>query len=194
VRRGLISVAIFIAFVAIYTAVRHSTTTPTTTTTSTATSTTTTSTTLANSACKASDFSGAYNEGQGAAGTIEASVTLTKSTAGSCTLKGWPLMTLQDRLGAVLPVHLVDVPSSSGNAIQFDTAAANKAPTTLTLHQNSTTTFSLAYSDVPTGATACESAVTLSVQFVASGAAINVTPQYAVQPCNAGQIWVSPFY
>jgi hypothetical protein len=62
------------------------------------------------------------------------------------------------------------------------------------LNQNSTTNFSLAYSDVPTGATACESAVTLSIQFVAGGPAINVTPQYAVQPCNGGQIWVSPFY
>jgi len=47
---------------------------------------------------------------------------------------------------------------------------------------------------VPTGNTACESAVTLSVQFVAGGAAVPVTPQYAVQPCDDGQLWVSPFY
>ena len=40
-----------------------------------------------------------YNEGEGAAGTIYASVTLTKTTAGTCTLKGWPILTLSDRLG-----------------------------------------------------------------------------------------------
>jgi len=193
VRRGLISVAIFIAFIAIYTLGRHGFGTSTTTTTTTTTSLATTTTTLASTACSANDFSGAYNEGQGAAGTVEASVTLTKSTAGSCTLKGWPLMTLQDRLGAVLKSTLVDVPSSADRH-QFSGAQANHAPTTLTLNQNSTTTFSLAYSDVPTGAAACESAVTLSVQFVANGPVINVTPPYPVQPCNQGQIWVSPFY
>jgi hypothetical protein len=184
--------AIFIAFVAIYTISRHGLGTTATTTTTTTTAAPTTTTT-ANAACNANDFSGAYNEGQGAAGTIEASVTLTKSTAGSCTLKGWPLMTLQDRLGAVLASTLVDVPSA-GNTRQFSVAKANAAPKTLTLTQNSTTNFSLAYSDVPTGTTACESAVTLSVQFVANGPAVNVTPPYPVQPCNAGQIWVSPFY
>jgi hypothetical protein len=186
--------AIFIAIVAIYTATRHGLrTTTTTTTSSTTTTSTATTTTAANAACKASDFSGVYNEGQGAAGTIEASVTLTKSTAGSCTLKGWPLLTLQDRLGAVLSSSLVDVPSAS-NSRQFTAAKANAAPTTLTLTQNTATNFSLAYSDVPTGTTACESAVTLSIQFVANGPAVNVTPQYPVQPCNGGQIWVSPFY
>jgi hypothetical protein len=186
-------VAIFIAFVAIYTIGRHGIGTTTTTTSTTTSTTAATTTTLASTACKANDFSGAYNEGQGAAGTIEASVTLTKSTAGSCTLKGWPLMTLQDRLGAVLASNLIDVPSS-GNTHQFTAAQANKAPTTLTLQQNGTANFSLAYSDVPTGATACESAVTLSVQFATNGAAITVTPPYPVQPCNGGRIWVSPLY
>jgi hypothetical protein len=57
-----------------------------------------------------------------------------------------------------------------------------------------TTSFSLAYSDVQSGTTACESAVTLSVQFAPGAAAITVTPTYAVQPCNNGEIWLSPFY
>jgi hypothetical protein len=47
---------------------------------------------------------------------------------------------------------------------------------------------------VQVGTTACESAVTVSVQFVKGGASIPVTPQYAVQPCNNGQLWLSPFY
>jgi hypothetical protein len=187
--------AIFVAFVAIYALSRHSTapTTTTTTTSAKAAGTTTTTTTLASTSCRASDFSGVYNEGEGAAGTIYASVTLTKSTAGSCTLNGWPLLTLQDRLGGVLKSTLVDVPSSA-SGFQFDTAQANAAPKTLTLNQGGTTTFALAYSDVQTGTTACESAVTISVQFATGGAAVTVTPQYAVQPCNNGQIWLSPLY
>jgi hypothetical protein len=184
---------VFIAFVAIYTLSRHGTGPSATTTTISSTTTTVTTTTLASTACQASDFSGVYDEGEGAAGTIYASVTLTKSTAGSCTLKGWPLLTLQDRLGAVLVSTTIDVPST-GNSFQFVPARANAAPTTLTLQQNGTAMFSLGYSDVATGTTACASAVTLSVQFATNGAAITVTPQYAVQPCNGGQIWVSPFY
>jgi hypothetical protein len=198
VRRGLISVAIFVAFVAIFTLSRHAIHSSTTTTTTTArivtTTSSTTSTTLASATCIASDFSGVYNEGEGAAGTIYASVTLTKTTAGTCTLKGWPILTLQNRLGAILKSTGVDEPSSA-NGFQFSTPAqANAAPKALTLSMNGTTTFSLAYSDVQSGTTACESAVTISVQFVANGAAIPVTPTYAVQPCNNGQIWLSPFY
>ncbi len=196
-RRGLISVALLVAFVAILALSRHeiSSTTTTTTTTSTTAPTTTssTSTTLASDTCLANDFSGIYNEGEGAAGTIYASVSVTKTTAGSCTLEGWPILTLQNRLGAVLVSSGVDVPSA-GSGFQFITAQANAAPKSLTIQQNGTATFSLAYSDVQSGTTACESAVTVNVQFVKGGAAIPVTPQYAVQPCDGGQLWLSPFY
>lgn len=195
-RRGLISVAVFIAFVAIFTLSRHALDSDTTTTTTTkppASTSTSTTTTVATTTCSGTDFSGVYNEGEGAAGTIYASVTLTKTTSGTCTLNGWPLITMLDRLGGVLRTTPVDVPSS-GTGFQFLTAKENARPTTLTLAQNSTATFSLAYSDVQTGSTACESAVTLSVQFTKNGNAVTVTPQYAVQPCNNGQIWLSPFY
>lgn len=193
--RALKALAIFFAFVAIYTLSRHGagSTNTTTTTTSTTSTTSVPSTTLASSLCQARDFSGVYNQGEGAAGTIYASVTLTKSTAGSCTLKGWALITLQDKLGAVLTSSTMDVPSN-GNSFQFLTARANDPPASLKLTKNETAQFSLAYSDVPTGTTACANAVTVSVQFVTSGASIAVTPAYAVQPCNNGQIWVSPFY
>ena len=163
------------------------------TTTTTTSTTSTTSTTLAGNTCKASDFSGAFDQGQGAAGTINASITLTKTTTGTCTLKGWPTLTLQDRLGGLITTNVVDVPSS-GNSFQFPSTKANAAPTTLTLAQNGTTNFSLAYSDVQTGTTVCASAVTVSVQFVALGPTVTVTAPSPVQPCNNGQIWVSPFY
>lgn len=197
--RALKSLAIFFAFVAIYTLSRHvidnssSTTTTSTTTTSVAPTSSTTTTAPAGTTCAAGDFSGVYNEGEGAAGTIYASVTLTKTTPGTCTLKGWPLITLQDRLGSVLPSTLVDEPTGA-SGFQFLSPKANAAPTLVSLAQNQSTTFSLAYSDVPSGTTACDDAVTLNVQFVAEGAAIDVTPPYAVQPCDNGRIWVSPFY
>lgn len=197
-RRGLISVAVFVAFVAIFTLSRHAIDSGTTTTTTTGppattTPTSVTTTTVTATTCTGNDFSGVYNEGEGAAGTIYASVTLTKTTPGNCTVDGWPIITLVDRLGAVLKVTPIDVPSAA-NGFQFATAQENAKPSAHVLSANSTTTFSLAYSDVQTGTTACESAVSLSVQFTTNGNAVTVTPQYAVQPCNNGQLWLSPFY
>jgi hypothetical protein len=198
VRRGLIAAGLLIAFVAILLLSRHvidsnNTTTTTSTSTTTTTSASTTTSTAASDTCLANDFTGIYNEGEGAAGTIYASVTLTKTTGGTCTLKGWPILTLSNRLGAVLPSTALDVPSS-GTGFQFLTPQANAAPATLTIQQSGTATFSLGYSDVQAGTTACESAVTVSVQFVKGGDAIPITPQYAVQPCDGGQLWLSPFY
>jgi hypothetical protein len=207
VSRALKSLAIFAAFVAIYTVSRHVVhSTPSTTTSTTIPHTTTTTppsgttTTLASTACGGSDFTGVYNEGEGAAGTIEASVTLTKTTAGSCDLQGWPILTLQDKLGAVLTTAPVDVPSAT-TGFQFltnpaisVTSAANKAPASLRLSQGATTTFALAYSDVAVGTQACDNAVSLFVQFVKSGTPVTLTPAEPVQPCDGGQIWISPFY
>jgi hypothetical protein len=200
VRRGFTSLAIFLAFVVIITLSRHiidstsSTTTTTTlqTTTTIASSTTTTAAPVGTN-CQGSAFTGVFNEGEGAAGTIYASVTLTKHSAGTCSVKGWPILTLQDKTGAVLPLNLVDQ-SGTNNAIQFATAKANAAPTTLTLTNGSVTNFSLAYSSVTTANTVCDNAVTISVQFAAGGATVPVTPAYPVQPCDNGKIWVSPFY
>jgi hypothetical protein len=200
VRRGLISVAIFFAFVAIFTLSRHNSPTVTTTTTGapiTSTTTTsggaTTTSTLAEAACQGSSFNGVYNEGEGAAGTVYASVTLTKTSPGTCAETGWPILTLQDKTGALLPVNLVNVPSA-GNALQFSAPKANRAPTQVILHQGSVTNFSLAYSSVETANTVCDNALTLNIQFAAGGSAVPVTAPYAVQPCDNGKIWVSPFY
>jgi len=194
VRRGLISVAIFVAFVAIFTLSRHavSTTTTSTSSTTTTSSSTTTSSTPGNG-CNGRDFTGTFNQGQGAAGTIYASVTLTKVSSGTCIEKGWPLLTLQDVHGATLVSTVVDVPSST-QGVQFANPKANRAPTTLLLTKGAATTFSLAYSDVPTGTTVCDSAVTLNVQFAASTTSVVVTPAYPLQPCDNGRVWISPFY
>jgi hypothetical protein len=200
VRRGLTSVAIFVAFIVIITLSRHvidstsgtTTTTGAPVTTTTSATTTTTSSVIATT-CQAGAFAGLFNEGEGAAGTVYASVTLTKHTAGSCVIHGWPILTLQDKNGAVLPLNLIDQ-SGSNNAIQFSAAKANAPPGDVTMVNGSGTTFSLAYSSVQTANTVCDNAVTISVQFVVGGATVPVTPAYPVQPCDNGKIWVSPFY
>ncbi len=198
-RRGFTSLAIFVAFVVIITLSRHvidstsGTTTSTLHTTTTISAATTTTSASAAPTCQGSAFTGLFNEGEGAAGTISASVTLTKHSAGSCSVKGWPILTLQDKTGAVLPLNLVDQ-SGTNNAIQFSTAKANLAPTLLTLANGSVTNFSLAYSSVSTANTVCDNAVTISVQFATGGASLPVTPAYPIQPCDNGKIWISPFY
>jgi hypothetical protein len=194
VKRGLYSLAIFFAFVAIYALSRHATTTTTTTTSTVLTPTTTTSSATGATTCQGSDFRGAFNQGQGAAGTVYASITLTKTTSGSCTIKGWPTLTLQDRLGAVLPSSTVDVPSA-GSTKTFLDSRANHSPGLVTVQNGATTTFSLAYSDVPTGTeTTCPSAQSVSVALTKNGSTVAVTPQYPPAPCNHGLVWVSPFY
>ena len=198
-RRGFISLAIFVAFVVIITLSRHvidstsGTTTSTLHTTTTISAATTTTSASAAPTCQGSAFTGLFNEGEGAAGTVYASVTLTKHSAGSCSVKGWPILTLQDKTGGVLPLNLVDQ-SGTNNAIQFSTAKANLAPTLLTLANGSVTNFSLAYSSVSTANTVCDNAVTISVQFATGGASLPVTPAYPIQPCDNGKIWISPFY
>ena len=196
-RRGITSAAIFVAFIVIITLSRHvidpnytisyvggETTIGLAPLMVTASSATT---------CQGSAFSGLFNEGEGAAGTVYASVTLTKRSAGTCSIKGWPILTLQDKSGAVLPLNLLDE-SGSHNAIQFSAAKANEPPALLTMTNGSVTNFSLAYSSVQTGNTVCDNAVTISVQFATGGSTVPVTPAYPVQPCDNGKIWTSPFY
>lgn len=171
-------------------------TSSTTTTSSTPIASTTTTTTPGSSlatTCAANDFRGVFNEGQGAAGTIYASATLIKTTPGSCTMKGWPLVTFQDRLGAVLHASVVNVPTNK-DGFSFPTSAADAMPASLQLSHGSTVDFSLAYSDVPTGTASCPNATTISVQFRANSAAVTITPNYPLQLCNSGSVWVSPFY
>lgn len=200
-RRGLTSVAIFVAFAVIITLSRHvidptsSTTTtsaPPTTTTSVVVAATTTLVVTA-STCQASGFTGLYNEGEGAAGTVYASVTLTKHSAGTCALKGWPILTLQDKTGAVLDLTQVNE-TGSANVIQFPSAKANHAPAQISLANGSVVNFSLAYSSVGTANTVCDNALTVNVQFSAGASTVAVSPAYPIQPCDNGKMWISPFY
>ena len=191
--RALKSLGLFLAFVVILTLSRHAIHSSTSTTSTSSPSSSTTSTIVGVSTCSARDFHGVYNAGQGAIGTVYASVTLTKDAGPTCTLKGWPLLTLQDRTGAVLPSSTSDLPTTN-SPIQFPDVPANHAPTTLTLKNGDSVNFDMAYSSVPTGTQTCPSVETLSVQLVKGGSVVAITPAYPPQPCNQGAIWVSPFF
>jgi len=197
VSRALKSLAIFIAFAVIFTLSRHaiSSSTTSSTTVPTSTSSTSSTTTVANASgtCTAADFRGVFNQGQGAAGTVYASISLVKDTPGTCTLKGWPTLALLDRTGGLLQSSTIDLPTTN-SPIQFPLSQANTPPRPNVLHNGSEASFSLAYSDVPRGTEVCPSATTLTVQLVKNGPVVDVTAQYPVQPCNQGAIWVSPFY
>jgi len=194
-RRVLKSILIFVAFAAIYTLSRHAVIGGNSTTTTQGSSlTTTTMSVPAGPACQGSDFHGVFNQGQGAAGTIYASVTLTKTTTGNCTLNGFPLLILQDKVGSVLKSTLTNVSGGNG-PVQFTDTKANDAPSAVNLAQKSKVDFSFAYSDVPTGSQrTCANAVVLGIQIEKGGSVTSVTPAYGIAACNNGQLWVSPFY
>ena len=189
--RALKSLAIFFAFAAIFTISRHyADETSSTTTTIHGSSTSTTVTTLGSAAtCQGNEFTGVFNEGEGAAGTIIASVTLTKDTAGSCEVKGYPILTLQDRSGSVLSSKTLD-----SSPVQFPAAKANEPPALLSVNDGGTINFSLGYSDVPEGNETCASATSIAVQFSSQESSVSLTPNYPLQPCNSATVWVSPFY
>ncbi len=197
-RRAIISLVLFFAFVVIVTASRHATTTPTTTTSTTlappASTTTTTTTTATGSTCTGGDFRATFGLSQGAAGTVYSSVRLTKTTPGTCTLDGWPLLTLQNTQGAVVPSRTIDLPTVNSPVV-FPDAAANVAPTSLSLATGSSATFDLAFGDVPTGSeTTCPNVTSVAVAVAAGQSVAVATPSYPLQPCGGGTVWVSPFF
>lgn len=197
--RALKGLALFFAFVVIYTISRHaidahssSSTTTTSPSTTTSVPAVTTTTAAGPAPCAAGDFAGRFNQGQGAGGDVYASVTITKDTAGTCTLKGWPRLTLLDRQGGLIPTTATDAPNATTSGAFLSPPQANQPPRALTLGDNQSATFDLIYSDVSVGSS-CPNAVTLSVQLPGGAAEVTVTASPPVQACN-GTLTVSPFF
>lgn len=194
--RALKGLALFFVVAVVYTvthyAIDRNSTTPTTTTTSSTPTSIVTTTTAPISSCSATDFTGRFNQGQGAAGTIYASVTITKNTAGTCTLRGWPRLTLLDAQGGLITTTTDDVPNATQSDVFLTPPQANRPPTTLTITDNGSATFALAYSDVSVGSS-CPNAQTISVQLPGGSAEVAVTASPTVQACN-GTLTASPFF
>lgn len=159
----------------------------TTTTSSVATtSSTTTSTTATAVGCQG--VTATPGQGQGAAGTITGTVTLSVSGSSSCSLLGYPTMSLFSSSGSPIPVTMVD-----GLSVNIS-SAANGPPATVNLSPNQKVQFTYQYSDVPVGSeTTCPSSASATVTPPGATAA---TPRFtlALNPCDSGTIRVSPVY
>jgi hypothetical protein len=190
VNRATKSLLLFAGFVVIFAISHHVAIQQqhTATTSTTTTSTTTSTTTLAK--CQGSDFTSVDNGGQGAAGTAYDSVTMTKTTPGTCIVDGYPLLTLQDEHGSVVPSVLTDATS----ATQFPTAGANAPAAALRVAKGATIGFSYSFSDVSVSGSSCPTIKTINVQFAPQGSSSAVSLLYGQTPCNNGALTISPFY
>ncbi len=124
--------------------------------------------------------------GEGAAGTVYSTVTLTNTSSTECSLKGYPGMQLLSASGASLPTNVIRGGS-------FLTAKANQPPGVVVLPPGQAAAYSLTYGDNPVGTeTSCP-----------TSAKVEITPPndytYAVvtariTACDGGDIYVSPVY
>ena len=164
------------------------TTTTTTTTSSTTAATTTTTTATAATTCRGADFSGVNVGSQGAAGTGYDIMTLTKVTAGSCVVDGYPVLSFQDAKGT-LETSLSVVHSTS-----FPAAPANAGAVAYTIADGGRVDVQFRYSDVPSGTETCPSVAQVNVQFVPGDTSVPVSFPYVISPCSSAQVGVSAFY
>ncbi len=163
----------------------------TTTSSSSATSTTaaggSTTTTGAPTTCLASQLKFTVGQGNGAAGQIEETVTMTNTSSITCTLAGYPGMQLYDSAGNTIPTTVVR------GQQQFGPAAANQAPTLVSLPKGSSAAFTLHYEDVPVGnETSCPQSA--SAHITPPDDFVSATVPLMIAPCNNGTVHVSPVY
>jgi hypothetical protein len=121
---------------------------------------------------------------QGAAGTVELTISMRNAAAATCTLHGYPGAQLLNATGTELMTQVV-----RGGTFSFTDFAA----TTVTLASGSTAYFNLGYSDVPTGTeTTCPTAAHLEV--TPPNAVDHGTVPIQAQVCNGGTLTVSPVF
>lgn len=160
-----------------------------TSTTSTTSSTTTTTTATVASCGAASDFTGALVNGQGAAGTVYDTVTLTNNGP-TCTMDGWPTVRLADGTTAITAT----VTESSAEA----GTGAPSEPVAFQVATGATAQFAISFSDVPVGSeSTCPTVADLWVTppALVAGSYVTVTAGGSFAPCGTPpQLFVSPFY
>jgi len=154
--------------------------------TSTAGSTPTTVTGVAT--CQPGQLTITAGMSNGAAGTIEMTVTMVNNGPGTCTMKGYPGMQLLDGSGNNLPTNVL-----RGGGPGFLNPAAGQPPALVTLTSGQQASFSLSYEDVPVGTeTSCPmSAKTLVTPPNDTAHAVIA---FQADPCGGGTIHVSPVY
>ena len=134
--------------------------------------------------CEPADLAGAVLGSQGAAGTIELTISLRNATAASCAFEGYPGMQLVDGAGTKLPTQVVP-----GGSLSFDDFP--KAPVTIGPGQSAY--FNVGYSDVPAGGeTACPTSAALWVTPPDDVDHLVVPAQLMV--CDSGKLTTSPVF
>ena len=170
-------------------------TTPSTTTTSTtvpaststSTSTSTTSSTVASlTTCRGTDFTGQNLGSSGAAGSGVDVISLTKVTAGTCVVDGYPVVALVGSGGVVHGFSYV-------HSTQFPTAPANEGPARDTVADGSRVDLEILYNDVGASG-ACPSVTGAQVALVAGDTPISVTFAAALTPCTTTPLGVSAMF
>jgi hypothetical protein len=148
----------------------------------------TTSTTGAAAAAGCNHISATSGQGQGAAGTITGTVTVTNTGSTPCTVNGYPNLALFSGSGAPLTVTVVN-----GLTVSIS-PPADGAPAAVTLAPAGTAQFAYQFSDVPVGSeTSCPTSEAASVTMPgATTGSANFA--LAIDPCNNGTVHVSPVY
>ncbi len=192
--RALALLAVFAAVVVFsrHTVSMGSSGTTTTSLTPTTTVHTSTSRPVVATTCRVSDFTLDWFQGQGAAGTVYSTVSLHYNAAAPCVINSYPLVTLQDSYGSVLPTVELRVPAD--RHLYFPDSRANYGPKPLTVNFGQVLHFGVAASDAPIGTLACENVAAISVQLRPGETSRSVSLPYGLTACGGGQVMVSAVY
>jgi hypothetical protein len=123
----------------------------------------------------------------GAAGTIYNAMMLTNMSGNTCTLNGYPGMQLLNAQGQNLPTNVVR------GGVNFQDAAANQPPSTVTLASQQAAQYDWTYSDVPVGnQQTCP--MSSSALVTPPNSFTSTTISLQIPSCGDGTLHVSPVF
>jgi hypothetical protein len=138
--------------------------------------------------CQPKQLSLGTQTSNGAAGTISLVVTMTNTSAATCTLDGYPGMLLLDAQGIDLPTDVI-----RGGVASIPGGPATQPASLVTLAPTAGAAFSLSYEDVPTGTeTSCPTSAKAEITPPNDTAYAVMTLQLTA--CSGGTVHVSPVY
>jgi hypothetical protein len=135
--------------------------------------------------CATSQLAPSFVSGEGAAGTLFATLQLANVGTSPCMLNGYVTVQMFDSASAPMPT--VDRPGGG-------MLSGRPGPSPVTLNPGDASQFVIAWSDVPVGSeTTCSAAATLGITPPGAGSSLTLMlPPPALAPCDGGRIDVSP--
>lgn len=135
-----------------------------------------------NAACAAAGLRVQQVGQDGAAGHIHLVLTLTNTTATSCTLSGYPTLEMLDGGGKPMLTRIS----------HSDVSFAPTAPHRVLLAPSASASFDVGYSHVPVGSeTSCPAASAVLVRVASGGKGLRLAQR--MDPCNHGAVATSAF-